>query len=305
MIENANNSKNPNAGSYFDTKKYVGVASINVLSINPNNEKLRKYGWQIPESAEEPEYIKSDKNGNPFTRVCFLVQIQDLEDKPVVAMNFMCRNEKALSKDGTKCKIIDAYGRTAWATKEEIANKRIPQYKNGPANISTPYHICHVGEEELIGFLMKYLNITPLQVFDSTKKEYVMSKNPGRLTIDNWNAICTGNMRELAEYVAMMPDNRVKVIFGVQTTPENRTYQTFLNTGYIGNGAMPDVSTMEYGRARKLIDKYFEGRENNTTTFSAAPVKEWVETATDVQESTSDLPDFDSLDPQPDDLPFV
>lgn len=289
MIENVNASKNPANGEYLDIRKYIGVASVNVLSVNPSNNTLRKYGWQIPEDAPEPSYvIVKDDGGKPVknARVRFLVQVQDLEDKPVVALDFWCRPEVMMNKEGTKCKIIDAYGRTAWGTKDEVTNKKVPVYKDGnEANISTPYKLCHPGEEELVQFLFKYLNITPLQIFSREKKTWITSKNPGRLTIDNWNSICSGDTAEIARYLALQPENRVKVILGLRTTEDNKTYQTFLNTTYIGNGAVPDRNTGEYQSARKAIDRYFEGREDSPYSFSATPVKEWRETATVVEES--------------------
>lgn len=311
MIENVNASKNPSSGEYVDIRKYIGVASVNVLAINPNNEKLRKYGWSIPEGADEPVYVttRTDENGKPVksARVRFLVQIQDLEDKPVVSLDFWCRPEIMVNREGNKCKIIDAYGRTAWGTKDEITNHQIPEYKDGAkANISTPYKCCHPGEEELVGFLFKYLNITPLQIFDRNKQSWVPSKNPGRLTIDSWNSICNGNVTELAQYLSLQPENRVKVVLGLRNTEDNKTYQTFLNTGYIGNGAIPDRNTGEYTSARRLIDKFFEGRDNTLYSFSAEPVKEWKETASEVKDNSDSMfgsSSFSNND-NDDDLPF-
>ena len=309
MIENVNASKMPSNGEFVDVKKYLGVASINVLAINPNNEKLRKYGWSIAEDAEEPVYVttRTDENGKmtKSARVRFLVQIQDLEDKPVISLDFWCRPELMTNKDNTKWKIIDAYGRTAWGTKEECQAHKVPVYSTGTtASISTPYKPCHPGEEELVQFLFKYLNITPLQVFDRNKQTWLPSKNPGRLTIDNWAAICDGNIKELAEYTALQPENRVKVVLGLRSTDDNKTYQTFLNTVYIGNGALPDKNTGEYLSARKAIDKFFENRSDSPYSFSAFPVKEWNETATSVEDNSDNLFEAPSVNVDDGDLPF-
>ena len=304
MIENSNVSKTPSASEFVDIKKYIGVASINVLSINPNNDTLKKYGWTIPEDAEEPKYVtevERDGKRSKAARVRFLVQIQDLEDKPVISLDFWVRPEYMTNKEGSKMKIIDAYGRTAWATKEEIKAKKVPQYSSGPANICTPYRACHSGEEELIQFLMKYLNVTPLQVFDRKANAYVNTKNPGRLTIDNWSSICEGNVTELRQYIALQPENRVKVILGVRTTDDNKSYQTFMNARYIGNGATPDASTGEYTTARKEIDKFTAQRPDSPYSFSASLVKEWKTTASDVKDNADDLFNETTVS---DDMPF-
>lgn len=309
MIENVNASKNPSTGEFVDIKKYIGVASVNVLAVNPNNERLRKYGWSVPEDAEEPKYVTmTERDGKPVknARIRLLVQIQDLEDKPVVSLDFWVRPEIMSNRDQTKYKIIDAYGRTAWGTRAEIEAHEIPVYSSGnKANIATPYKLCHSGEEELVQFLMKYLNVTPLQIFDRNKQVWLPNKNPGRLTIDNWSALCDGNASEIVSYLALQPNNRVKVVLGIRSTDDNKTYQSFLNTGYIGNGAVPDRNTGEYAGARKLIDKFFENRSDSPYSFSATPVKEWIETATEVtdQSESFDFSNTTSLD-DGSDLPF-
>ena len=307
MISNTSVSKNPSTGEFVDIRKYIGVASVHVLAINPNNAKLRSYGWQIPEGAEEPKYVTHDNEGRKSARVRLLVQIQDLDEKPVISLDFWVRPDVMFNKDNTKCKIIDSFGRTAYGTKTEVQSHQIPQYSNGPANISSDYKPCHVGEEELVAFLMKYLNVTPLQIFDRAKKTWIPTKSPGRLTFDNWKALCDGDVSEVAQMIALQPDNRVKVILGIRTTDDNKSYQTFLPTTFIGNGSIPDRNTGEYTTARKAIDKWMEGHPNNTTDFSALPVKEWTVSATEVKESqVEDLPEFSSTPAveSVDDLPF-
>ena len=314
MIENANNSKT--AGEFVESKKYTGVASVSILAINPDNAKLRSFGWNIPTDAPEPEYAKDivgeDGSVSRRARVRFMVQIQDLDEKPIIPLDFWIRPEATFNTSKTKGKIIDAFGRTAWGSKEEIKAGKIPTYTSGPASISQQYALCHVGEEELVTFLMKYLNITPLQVFQNG--QFVPSKNPGKLTIDNWAKLCAGDVNELISYVALQPDNKVKVIFGVQSGDDNKTFQTFMKTVYIGNGVSPDRGTGEYGRARKAIDKLKEDeakrRQTNpdyslNVSFDAKPVHEYVITPTPVQETHAYDPDDDlPADDPNDDLPF-
>lgn len=296
MITNTNVSKEPSNGTFVDVKKYIGVGSVNVLAINPSNAKLRQYGWNIPDSQDEPKYVIIGEDGRKSARVRFLVQVQDLKDKPIVSMDFWVRPDITLNSDGTKCKIIDAFGRTAWGTKEEVKAHKVPEYGGGPANISSTYKPCHIGEEELVNFLMKYLNVTPLQVFRDGN--WVKTNEPGTLTIDNWQAICDGNITEIANYVSLMPDNKVKVAFGIRTSEDNKSYQTFLNTRYFGNGTRPNFDG-EYDAAKKAIERFQKDRPNAPVTFSAEPIKEWNVTATEVKES-EDMPLFDAKD----DLPF-
>lgn len=309
MITGNNASKNAALGEFVDVRKYIGVASISILAINPNNAKLRSYGWLIKDGASEPEYHFVDADGRKTFRLRLLVQINDFDEKPVIALDYWLRPDVMFNKDQTKCKIIDSFGRTAYGTKTEVQTHQIPQYSNGPANISSDYKPCHVGEEEIVTFLMKFLNVTPLRIFDRLKKDWVPTKDPGRVTIDNWKALCDGNISEIASAIALQPENRVKVVLGIRTTEDNKSYQTFLQTTYISNGAIPDRNTGEYASARKAIDKWMEGHANSSIDFSACPVKEWNVSATEVKESKpEDLPDFTSSEytrTDMDDLPFA
>ena len=291
MITGNSKSKNAPSGDFADIRKYIGVASISVLALNPNNAKLRSYGWQIPEDADEPKYVTTDSEGRKSARLRMLVQIHDLDEKPVVALDFWVRPDIVFNKDNTKCKVIDSYGRTAYGTKEEVKGHKIPQYSNGPANIAGDYKPCHSGEEEIVLFLMKYLNVTPLQIFDRNKQAWVPTRDPGHVTIDNWKGLCEGNVGEIASAIALQPENRVKVVLGIRTTEENKSYQTFLSTTFIGNGAIPGRDTGEYAAARKAIDKWQEGHPSSTIEFSAQPVREWNVSATEVKENDDDLPE--------------
>lgn len=305
MVDNTNRSKTE-SNNESGIQKYIGVASVNVLAINPNNEKLRQYGWQIPEDAKEPQYASSvQRDGKTIltNRIRFLVQIMDLENKPVIPMDFWVHDEFQLNKDATKCKIIDSYVRTAWATKEDIRAKKVPQYANGPAAISEKYTLCHVGEENLLNYLFKYLNITPFRVFDKTKNAYVPSSNPGRITIDDWKKLCSGDVSEIADYVALQPDNCVKVVLGINVSNDNKTYQTFLPNCFLSNGSFVNKDTGEYSQARKKIDEFLNGNENSSSSFEATPVREWKEVASEVHDNSDEIPDAASEEPM-DQVPF-
>jgi len=255
-----------------------------VLCVNPDNAKLRMYGWNIPEGADEPKYIVTkERDGKPVTstRVRLLVQIQDLEDKPIIALDYWISPEIRQNGDGSKGEIIDNFGRTAWGTREEIKAHKIPQYKNGEASISSDYRLAHRGERELVSFIFKYLNITPLQVYSRTSNSYEDTKNPGKFAFDDWHRLCDGNMKELEGYLRLQPKNQMKVVLGLRTTEDNKVYQTFINDKFIGNSVSPDKNTGEYTSAKNIIAKYFEQHTNSTDTFSAEPVKEWAQTATE------------------------
>ena len=315
MIENYNETSV--SKEFVDVKKFIGVGSVSVLAVNPNNATLRKYGWTVPEGASEPEYVytKTDNLGNPeqSAKIRFLLRINDFVDKPVVAYDIWIRPDFIIGSQSEKCKVIDSFGYTAWATKDDVKAKRIPEYSTGPAQINSDYKGCHPGQEKLIAFLFKYLNVTPYQTYDRNLEKWINTKNPGRLTIDDWKALCNGNVTEIEQYLSLQPENMLKVVFGVKTNDENKTYQVILDdcdgtkkTSFLPNSARPDRQTGEYSVARKRIDEFYKNHENATNiTFSALPVREWKETATDVKDNTESMfNDLNNISNDDNDLPF-
>ena len=313
MITNTSESKEPVEGVFLNIPKYVGVGSVNVKAVNPDNETLKKYGWTIPDGAKEQEYVyTTDKDGNPTppsARICLLVQIQDCEDKPIVTLPFWIRPEVMTSNANgvQKAKIIDNYCRSAWATKEEIETKNIAKYENGREKVDNNFRFCHFGEAEILLFLQRYLGCTPYEVYDRNLNKYVKAKNPSTVLFDDWNALCSGNVKELVGYLADKPNNRTKVVFGVRVTPDNKAYQVFLTDTFINNGSLPDKTTGEYTAARKAIDKYVEYQQKRNTedtfVFSAAPVKKW-ETTASVVSDNSNSPEIPGMSDTEEDLPF-
>lgn len=294
MIGNTNASKQPT--EFVDVPKYVGVASVKIVAVNPNNDKLRVLGWNIPEGAEEPKYVveKAQDDGTlrKSARVRFMAQIQDFDDKPIVALDFWISPGAFFNRDSSKCQIIDSYGRTAWATKEELKNGTIPQYSSGPANIATPYKPAHRGEERLVKFLMKYLCCTPFEVKDRNTGKFIRSANPGQLTIDNWQALCNGNASEIVQYLASQPDNRVKVILGISQTDDNKSYQAFVDDLFIANGSRPENGV--YPAAERAIDALYADGYHDGYQYSAHPVKPFIVTPTDVKPASNDFEVSDS-----------
>lgn len=286
MIENYNESK---SGEFVNVPRYIGVASVNIVAINPNNATLRKFGWNVADGAEEPEYVTQEmKDGKTVTRtkIRFLVQIQDFEDKPVIPIDFWIYPDIHYNTDMTKCEIIDRYGQTAWATKDEIKAGAVPQYANGPATICTPYKPCHRGEATLVAFLMKYLNMPAYSYFNKDKNARVINQNPGALTIDNWKQLAAGTVKEIAEYVAYMPDNCLKMVLGLRITEDNKAYQTYLRDAYLSNASRANLNG-EYSTAKYYIDK--QASTSNSYLFSATAVKLWEPVASKVADNSTSM----------------
>lgn len=291
MISNSKASTSGN-GEIQNFPRYKGVATVSIIAINPNNETKRRHGFKIADDAPEREYVRTDKDGKKVATVSFLARIEDLQDKPVISLDFnWLYADPAFNKDRSKCEVIDSYGRTAWATKEDVTKHAIPQYSNGPAELNSNYKCCHRGESRLVKFWFKFLNMTPFSVLKNGV--WTASKNPGEITIDHWDWIMNGNVTEMNEFLAAWPDNKVKVILGVRTDDENRAYQTFLcesgigqKSTFFGNGIRVDAASGKYLAAEKAIAEFKEKYAN--TDFSAKPVELWTVTPSAVEETSTD-----------------
>lgn len=303
MITQTNESKVASEGTFVEVPKYLGVASIKVVAVNPNNAKLRQFGWDIADDAEEPKYViektLDDGTKRVRARVRFLAQIQDFENKPVIALDFYISPEPWMNTDKSKTQVIDQYGRTCWVTREQYKAQAIPEYANGPAKIATPYKAAAKGQEELVKFLMKLLCIAPYETFNRATNKYEVNKNPGMLTIDNWKVLCQGNATEIAQYVSLRPDNLIKVVLCLRTTDDNRTYQDFLPDIFIGNGAIPDNRGV-YQSAEKAIQKANEDGRHANYLFSAKTVSQYSITPDAEEEEEAAPAKADDVD----DLPF-
>ncbi|MDQ9822852.1 hypothetical protein RFZ44_05690, partial [Acinetobacter sp. 163] len=74
------------------------------------------------------------------------------------------------------------------------------------------------GEEELTKFIKAYLNIP--NVMKYVNNTWVMVDNPEdcEARLEHIEDYFKGNFKELREVIALQPNNRVKVLFGVKTT---------------------------------------------------------------------------------------
>lgn len=216
---------------------YIGMAAVKVLAVNPSKKELEKlYGREIenePNYVTEAEITMPDgsKKKYPAVRITFICQIVPEKNNGIDAIIqhtiFLQQRYRQGSQSG-KYQIIDPYGRTAWATKEEIEAKQIPQYANGPAAIDEDYRVALQGEENLTQFIKNLLNIPNVQnyVNDTWVDNPKVSKEDCLVRLDSIKEYFKGNFKELEEIISYQPENIVKICLGVRTTDDGRTHQT-------------------------------------------------------------------------------
>ena len=261
-----------------EIKRYTGIASVFVKGVNFNKAELEKfYGREI---ENEPTYI-SETDGVKQVRLDFFVEADpasvlhpEIEFKSKIS--FFLRNAPRLNRDNTKKQIIDKYGRTAWATEDEINAKQIPVYSNGkPANIDKDYRVAYDGEEQLIQFLIAYLSIDSVQKYNQDTKEWsLISNDPNVLAdceagLDNIDKYFSGNVNELKDVLKIQPNNKLKALFGVKTT-ENGQYQDVYTRMFLKNKATT------YTSLEKNLASAKENGAYPNTEFEVSPLHEYV-----------------------------
>lgn len=237
-------------------KRYIGVASVYVLGVNPTKEELEKlYGRSLDKA---PEYISTvevgaDKHQVPQVRIDFIVKADpkkylDAENQPlefVSKVSLFLRKEYRVGTNSGKYQIKDKYGRFAWATEEDIKAKRIPQYTSGPANIDKDYRPAYVGEEELVNFIKAYLNIPNVEKWDNQRVVGLIDHpEDAEAMLEHIDDYFKGDFSELRSIIGYQPENKVKVLFGVRATDDNRQFQTVYTRKFLKNN-VTDYSKLD------------------------------------------------------------
>ena len=317
-------------------KKFVGVGSFRVVGVNPTKAELEKFFGR--EMSKEPEYLtdKQDAkdNNKPYKqlRVCFMIQADDpsncspnnketartnaaLTAPYKTVVNFFIDSRYFFNSDKNKVQVIDKYGRTAWVTVEQAKNHQIPVYSNGPAKLDGGYRPAYMGEAALTEFIDNYLNITPIDTYNSNTGQWVTNPHPEDCEgwLEGIKDYFTGNVSQLKEYCGYLPDNCIKLLVGVQTDNEGRQFNTIYTRKTLRNGAK------SYTRLKDSIDgdnKYLtdNGKEPDNTIWSNDPIgviseiKEYVENVKETNfnstPTASDDPFAKATALPEDDLPF-
>lgn len=271
-------------------KKYIGVAPMFVLGVNPTKAELEKiYNREV---ENEPDYLgeqevgeEGNKHKVKTVRLDFIVKSDaekcnvDLTSKVTIFL----RQEYRVNKTGTKVQVIDKYGRFAWVTKEEAQAHSIPQYSNGPANLDADYRPCFVGEEELTEFIKTYLNIPSVQAYVNNTWVPNPKATPEECEarLESIPEYFKGNFKEIKEIVGMQPNNKIKIMFGVRNTDDGKQFQTAYTSMFIKN------NVTDYSRLDKNLKERKDAGAFVNTEFEACDIKEYEVASTDFSTPTA------------------
>lgn len=269
-------------------KLYKGMAAFNIVAVNPNKKELETLlGRDID---NDPEYKSKNEDGQDVIRVTFYAKT-NIEAKVnngielMVPISFMITKAKKVGQGSGKIQIIDKYGRTAWATPEDVESKSIPVYKSGPANISKDYRPAYQGEEQLVDFLVNWLNIPgPMDYKDG---QWVMKKDPSDSEVAlDMDALFKGNVAELQELTKLAASYLVKAAVGVRTNDEGKQYQAVFTRKFAKN------AVTNYSKIDAAITEFQSNGGAPNTEFSVEPLHENTVTATEFAPKAAEAGDM-------------
>lgn len=275
-----------------EVKRYIGVAPVFVLAVNPTKEQLEKlYDTQL---ENEPTYISEievgeDKHKVANVRLDFIVKTDAERCNGIeflTKVSFFIRNEYRYNRDRTKVQVIDKYGRTAWVTIEQAKVNEIPMYSNGPANLDKDYRPAYNGEEDLTNFLKSYLNIPNVMKYVDGK--WFMIDNPSdcEARLEKIANYFKGDFSELKQAIQLQPTNKVKVLFGVRTTDDNKQYQVVYTQMVLRN------HVSNYSKLDKDVQERKAAGAYSTTEFIVKNLEEYNVEATNFSNNNTlnDMP---------------
>ena len=92
--------------------------------------------------------------------------------------------------------------------------------------------------------------------------------------------------KELREVIALQPNNKVKILFGVKTTDDNKQYQAIYNQMFLKN------VTTDYSKLDENLQERKAAGAYPTTEFTVCDLKEYNVESTDLSNSgaAGDMP---------------
>lgn len=274
--------------------RYIGVGSCYVHGVNLTKKELESfYGRELSFDPEEGYKGIYENNGKKteFVRLSFAISTDPdkCDGIDIKAIHTITLSKEAqYNGDQTKLKVIDKYGRTCWVTTEQFKAKEVPMYSNGPANIDKNYRPCYRGEEELTQFIKTYLGIG--NVMDYKNGSWVMKENPEdfECSLEKIQDYFKGDVKEVKEALALMPKNKVKVLFGVKTKDDGKLLQVTYPDMVLRN------NSSKYDNLAKQVEDAKAAGRYSTVEFEVSDLHEYNPTANDssMEQATTTVDPF-------------
>lgn len=216
-------------------KKYMGVAKVKIVAVNPNLKQLNDLGIQF---KEEPVYLKDDSEGVKQINFNFWTRTQVNGVDVVTPIKMSVKNKISKSVNGLKTEYINARGENQWA---ESAPTKTDYFD------PTGCRPAFVGESALIGLLKTWLNV----------------RKGGTASLD-LAPMFKGNFAELKDLVS---NNDMYVLLLVADEKYQNVYTKYFVRGFVSE----DDAQQQFRKyIQKQADAGYEPKEDYTIEL-----KEW------------------------------
>lgn len=281
-------------------KRYIGYGSSKVLAVNPKKAELDNLmGY---DSQNDPEYTGTDDDGK-WARITFIVKTDPESCNGIEITNrltFTLHNTPAYNTAKTKVQVIDDYGNSTWASVEDAkAGNKLMSSTGKELKIANKYRMACRGEVDLVAFLKTYLCVD--DAFNYVNGSWTLKDNADdyKFALEYISDYFKGDFSEVKDAIALQPNNKIKLLYGVHTTDEGKQYQTIATKDrlILRNSA----GSKAFERAEKELVNIKQGGGYATTEFKVQELAEYNVQATDLNNAPADTTSTGSED---EDLPW-
>ena len=267
-------------------KNYCGIGAFKVVAINPTAKELKAMGRNV---EEDPQYVTVGDDGTKNVNIRVYLQT-DPKAKVNNGINMsviLMFNVSNAIRKGNKIQLVDKYGDFAWGTEDEVKNKQMPTYPNGPAKIDKDYREAYVGEENLIKFIKTWVNTPNTNVYKDG--QFVYQPNEECECSIDMDKLFKGDFSELKELAHDCSEFLFKAAVGIRTDDQGRIRMHVFNRGFLKNGASK-FDSLE----KEIRDSQANGVNANVEYFFN-PLEEYVVKDTNFEDNTTENSDDDDL----------
>lgn len=271
-------------------KRYIGVGSTKVITINPDKKTLDALmGY---DSQNEPEYTGVNNDNVQFARITFIVETDPEQCNGIDIKNrltFTLYNAPAYNRDKTKVQVIDIYGNTTWAAVEDAkAGNKLLSASGNPLRIADKYRTAYQGEADLVAFLKTYLCVD--SAFNYVNGVWTLKDNASDSVfgLEHIKDYFSGNFSEIKEALKLQPNNKVKLLYGVRTTDEGRQYQAIATRENLMLRNSAGASAL--ARLDKELQNVKQAGGYSNTEFKVQDLVEYDVQPTDLSKASNDDP---------------
>jgi hypothetical protein len=165
--------------------------------------------------------------------------------------------------------------------------------------IANKYRMACRGEADLVAFLKTYLCVD--DAFNYVNGTWTLKDNADdyKFALEHISDYFKGDFSEVKDAIALQPNNKIKLLYGVHTTDEGKQYQTIATKDrlILRNSA----GSKAFEKAEKELVNIKQGGGYATTEFKVQKLAEYNVQATDLNNAPADTTSTGSED---EDLPW-